>query len=272
MPEKITSLTNTKIKSIVAFRSRPTRQTQELMLVEGVAEMSCAFDTKVVFKEIFICPEIWNPADQGKIQRILRAFEGVVYETTPKVFEKISYGERTEGILGLAVPVLKTLKDLTLRKLPLVVVVERVEKPGNLGAILRTADAVGVDAVMVCDGRTDVFNPNVIRASLGTVFTNTVVSASNQDVAEFLKMGQFKIYASSPQASLIYTQVDWTAPSAVVVGSEQEGLSDFWLKHATQTIKIPMNGKIDSLNVSVSTAVVLYEALRQRSVQIVGSK
>jgi TrmH family RNA methyltransferase len=134
-----------------------------------------------------------------------------------------------------------------------------------LGAILRTCDAAGVDAVIVCDGRTDIFNPNVIRASLGTVFTNTVVAVSKEEAVLFLREKNIKVYATSPQASLIYTGVNWKESSAIVVGSEQEGVSDFWMSQPNCPIRIPMKGKIDSLNVSASTAIVLYEALRQRA-------
>ena len=186
-------------------------------------------------------------------------------EVSAKVLEKLAYGERHEGIIAVIKTPLLSLKDLKLSKEPLVVVLESLEKPGNLGAVLRTCDGVGVEAVLVCDPKTDVYNPNVIRSSTGTIFSIPVVCGSSSEISSFLKSKKIKICASTPAATKSYTQADFKGAWALVLGSESEGLSDFWLKLADLTVKIPMNGLADSLNVSISAAVILYEALRQRS-------
>jgi TrmH family RNA methyltransferase len=184
-----------------------------------------------------------------------------------KVMERLAYGDRHEGMVVLAKTPVLTLKDLRLSAQPLVVVLESLEKPGNLGAVLRTCDGAGVEAVLVCDPKTDVYNPNVIRSSTGVIFSIPVVCASPLEILSFLESRRIKICASTPIAQKLYSQVNFKGAWAVILGSETIGLSDFWLRRADLKIKIPMNGKADSLNVSISAAIILYEALRQRQMK-----
>ena len=180
------------------------------------------------------------------------------------VFEKISYRENPDGWLAVFPIPKSSLENLKLGASPLLIVAEAVEKPGNLGAILRTADAAGVDALLVCDPRVDLYNPNVVRASRGALFTVPSVEAKNADVLAFLRKHGIKILAATPQAEAEYTRQDLRGPLAVAVGTEDEGLTDFWLKEADIKVKILMRGKANSLNVSVATALIIYEAIRQR--------
>ena len=182
------------------------------------------------------------------------------------VFEKISYRENPDGWLGVFPTPKISIDDLKLSSSPLIIVAESVEKPGNLGAILRTADAAHVDALIVSDPRTDIYNPNVVRASRGTLFTVPTVEASNQDTLTFLRRNGIKILAATPQAVSVYTDQNMREPLAVAVGTEDQGLTDFWMKEADIQVKIPMLGKVNSLNVSIATALIVYEAVRQRSV------
>ena len=180
------------------------------------------------------------------------------------VFEKMTFGHRHEGVLGVCLQPKKSLKDIQFSKKPFLVAVESVEKPGNLGAILRTADAVGVDGLIVCDPVTDIYNPNVIRSSLGAIFSVCVVPATKEEALKFFKLNKVTICATLPQADKCYSSVDLNVPLALVMGSEEKGLSEFWQKNSDMAVYIPMKGKVDSLNVSVSAAVVLYETIRQR--------
>ncbi len=237
-----------------------------LTIVEGVREIARALEGGVTFHVLYICREsIGNSEVASALIKELDAHKIPVYETTQSVFSKISYGDRSEGVLAICAPKPRLFKDLSLKPSPLFAIVESVEKPGNLGAILRTCDGAGVDGVIVCDERTDMYNPNVIRASLGTVFSINVVVSSNEEAFEFLKSKSIKICATLPRAETVYTKTDLTGALAVVVGSEQSGLTDFWVQHADLTVKIPMQGRADSLNVSASAAILLYETIRQRS-------
>jgi TrmH family RNA methyltransferase len=177
----------------------------------------------------------------------------------------MSHREGPDGWLGVFPIPQRSLDDLKLGESPLVIIAESVEKPGNLGAILRTADAAGVDALLVCDPRVDLWNPNVIRASRGAVFAVPTVEVDNASALAWLKSKGMQVLAATPSAEMSYTAVDLTRPSAIAVGTEDDGLSDFWLSNADLKVLIPMLGKVNSLNVSVSTALITYEALRQRS-------
>jgi TrmH family RNA methyltransferase len=264
--DKITSLTNLKIKHVVQLRNRKQRVEDGLTIVEGARELARAFEGGVTFHELYVCRELIGDSEAVHtfIQE-LHSYKIPVYETTPTVFAKISYGDRSEGLLAVCAPKLFSFQDLFWKTSPLLVIVERVEKPGNLGAILRTCDAAGVDGVVICDGRTDIYNPNVIRASLGTVFSVKTVVSSNAEAVAFLRSKNIKICATSPQAKTVYVKEKLTDALAIVVGSEQDGLTDFWTQHADLKVKIPMHGQADSLNVSASTAILLYETIRQRS-------
>jgi TrmH family RNA methyltransferase len=185
-------------------------------------------------------------------------------EVTESVYRSVAYRESTEGILATVKLKSHTLADLTLQPNSLILVIEAVEKPGNLGAMLRTADAAGVDAVIICDNKTDLYNANVIRSSVGTIFTNSVAVGSAEETISFLKINNIVILAATPEAETLYTKQNMTTAVAVVVGAEAEGLSFTWKNAATENVCIPMLGQIDSLNVSVSAALLLYEAVRQR--------
>jgi TrmH family RNA methyltransferase len=191
--------------------------------------------------------------------------QGTLHETSPKVFSRMAYGDKEEGIIALANIRHKTLADLRPGKMPLLLVLEGIEKPGNVGAILRTAGAVGVDGVILTEGATDLYNPNTIRASLGAVFSVDAVASDNQKTYDFLNKHKIPVIAATPQAKKNYLQADLRGALALVMGSEEAGLSPFWLKHADTSVLIPMNAAVDSLNVSTSAAILLYEIIRQRS-------
>ncbi|HEU0291178.1 MAG TPA: RNA methyltransferase [Anaerolineales bacterium] len=254
----ITSLQNPRVKHIVKLRDdKKTRREDDLMLVEGYDEIQLALSAGHKPQTLLSSPEL-----------ISRQISGVLAETltvSRAVFEKMSYRENPDGWLAVfPIPYL-SLEDLTLRDTPLVIVAESIEKPGNLGAILRTADAAQVDAVLLCDPRVDLWNPNVVRASRGAVFSVPVVQGDNASALEWLKSRKMRILAATPSAEMLYTDVDLREPIAIAVGTEDDGLTDFWLSNADVKVGIPMMGKANSLNVSVSTALIVYEAVRQRS-------
>jgi len=264
MPHKVSSLTNPKIKNVVRLRERRHREKSGLTIVEGNREIERVLEAGVGMKELYICPEFLAKHFKGDFLRRVSSGDVEVTEVTKEVFAKISYGDRHEGALAVCEFWQHPLYDVTLSVRPLLVIVEAVEKPGNLGAILRTCDGVGVDGVIVCDPKTDIYNPNVIRASLGSIFSLKVVASTNDETMHFLKEKNIKIYATMPDAKKDYTDVNLRDAAAIVVGSEAKGLSDFWSQHADYHVRIPMRGKADSLNVSASTAILLYEAVRQR--------
>lgn len=258
--EKITSKDNPKIKEIVKLKSSAKeRGLRGLIVVEGYRELSLALEAKLNLDSLFFCPEFFKGKPLFKIA------SNNLYELTPNIFEKISYRENPDGVLALISLTPLSLNKIRLSNSPLIIVLEAVEKPGNLGAILRTADASGVDTVLISDPKTDIYNPNVIRASQGTVFTTQVATGSKDEIQEFLKSSGVSLIATTPEAEKIYTEIDYKLPTAILMGTEDTGLSDAWLKVSDEQVKIPMHGKIDSLNVSVSTAILVYEALRQRS-------
>ena len=257
--EKITSFQNILVKQTQALRESRERRERGLTIIDGPREILRAFEAGITFDKAFYVI--------GQHDALLKKLAGKkieIIEVADKVMEKLAYGERHEGILAIVRTPVLSLKDLKLSANPLVVVLESLEKPGNLGAILRTCDGVGVEAVIVCDPKTDIYNPNVIRSSTGVIFSIPVVCASSEDIILFLKSKQIKICASAPEAKKLYTHIDYKGAWALVMGSEDKGLSDLWLNAADATIRIPMKGRADSLNVSISTAIILYEALRQR--------
>ena len=263
--EKITSVKNVGINEALALRERKARDAAGLTIIDGIREVEAALQAGIVIQKIYMCPELMERKQVSALLTKISKLKIQILETSRPVFEKIAFGERLEGMIALARQPHRSLDDLALGPNPLLIVVEGVEKPGNLGAILRTCDAAGVDGLVVCDGRTDVYNPNVIRASLGAVFSVKTLQSSNEALLSFLKKNNISICAASPQAALPYTKVDFKKPTAVIVGSEHEGLNPFWLRHADGAMKIPMFGKVDSLNLSATAAVVIYEVLRQRN-------
>ena len=257
--DKITSMQNILIKKAQALREARERREQGMTIIDGAREIKRAFEAGIILDKVFYVKE-----RQEALLKQLRPKKIDFVEVSGKVMEKLAYGDRHEGIIAIAKTSHLALKDLKLSDQPLIVVLESLEKPGNLGAILRTCDGVGVEAVLVGDPKTDVYNPNVIRSSTGVVFSIPVVCAVSSDISLFLKSRKIKICASTPLAPKLYTRTDFKGAWALVLGSEDEGLSDFWLRQADLTVKIPMNGRADSLNVSISAAIILYEALRQR--------
>lgn len=258
MTLKIESLDNSKIKNLVKLRlSSRERKEQGLFLIEGHREISLALKAGVEIENLIYSPDY--------IKRELAIDEGKIIEVSKKVFDKVSYRENPDGFLAVARIKKLKLEKIKLSQRPLIVVLEAVEKPGNLGAILRTADAMAADAVIINDPKTDIYNPNVIRASQGAIFTVSTVLSSIDETIKFFKDQGIKILATTPEATKEYTAVDYRSGCAVIMGAEDKGLSAEWLNLAEEKIKITMRGKTDSLNVSVSAAVILFEAIRQRN-------
>lgn len=265
MPE-ITSLQNPRVKYVVKLRDdRRQRQREGVTLVEGAYEMELALASGMRPLEVFYCPELAG----GKAVPGLDPSTGSGQYLAPvtvsrAVFEKMSHREGPDGWLAVFPLPRRSLDRLALSPSPLLVLAQSVEKPGNLGAILRSADAAGVDGLLVCDPRVDLYNPNAIRASRGTLFTVPAVETTSAEAIAWLRGRGIRILAATPQAETLHFEADLRGPLCIAVGAEDEGLSDFWLQNADLQVKIPMAGKVNSLNVSASTAILLYEAVRQR--------
>lgn len=256
----ITSTQNPKIKSLLALEKPRERRKQQLFIIEGAKEVRMAMEAGYRIGNIFFCEEILDKKESGDLLQQ----DKLLIPVSKEVFDKIAIRESTGGILAVAEHKTHRLQDIKLRSNPLLLILEAVEKPGNLGAILRTADAAGVDAVIICDPQTDFYNPNVIRSSVGCVFTKQIASATSEETINWLKQHQINIYCTYLKASKPYHQTDFSKPCAVVMGTEATGLSDTWIQNSTANIIIPMQGKIDSMNVSNAAAVVVFEARRQR--------
>jgi len=265
MPTKITSLSNPKVKRVLQLRKSAQRKDEGLTIIEGTREVAAALDARIRIDELYVLESKKRNASIRKIVEACEKAKVAVYEASESVFEKISYGEQRDGIIAIGKPCTNSLSSLKVSAQSLFVIVEEVEKPGNVGAILRTCDAAGVNAVLFCNPKTDLYNPNVIRASLGAVFSVPAIVASCDEIFMFLKSHKIKICASLPQADMLYTQADYKNAVAIVVGSEDDGLTQFWQDKADMRVRIPMKGKMDSLNVSTATGILLYEAIRQRN-------
>ena len=261
---KITSLQNQSIKRVVKLRDSRTRRESGLIIVEGLRELTMAKNTGICFEELFFCPEFISDRNKNKYIKEISDKGTAVLEVTDKIFEKIAFGHRHEGMLGICRQPKRTLDNLEYKKDSLFVVVENIEKPGNLGAIVRTCDGAGIDGVIVCDRSTDIYNPNVIRSSIGTIFCVKVIQSSNQRALTFLKSRKCTIYTTSPYASTPYSQIQFKGACAIVLGSEKKGVSNFWIDNSDIKVAIPMSGQADSLNVSTTAAIVIFEAVRQR--------
>jgi len=227
------------------------------MLVEGHDELTLALSSGLKPQTLLTAPEL--------VSRFIDIPAAEVTTVTRAVFEKISYRDNPDGWLGIFPIPKTTLAELKLSASPFVIVAESVEKPGNLGAILRTADAAHIDALLVCDPRVDLWNPNVIRASRGTVFTVPTVEVDSPNALAWLRLRKMRVLAATPSAEVLYTDIDLTQPIALAVGTEDEGLTDFWMQNADIQVKIPMLGEVNSLNVSIATALITYESVRQRN-------
>ena len=255
MEERISSAQNPKVKRLLALQEKSSlRRETGLFVVEGRREIERCVASGFTVDTLFVCPEIAGDF----------AAAGKVFTLSRGVYEKVAYRGGTEGVMAEVKARHLSLENLQLPENPLVVVMESVEKPGNLGAVLRSADAAGADAVILCDPLTDLYNPNLIRASLGGIFTNLVVAAPGEEVISWLKAHGIRILTAQLQDSLPYYDTPMTGPTALVMGTESTGLTDPWRKAADAHIRIPMLGRLDSLNVSVSAAILLFEAVRQR--------
>lgn len=264
----LSSLQNPRIKEAIGLRERSHRNATGLFIVEGYRELLRAIDGKQAIESLFFCPSLFLGSNEWALIERLKLQGARLFECADKVFHKLSYRDRPDGLLAIAKQQPLTLERLeekiALEQNPFLVVAEAIEKPGNLGTILRSSDAVGVDGLIVCDRCTDVFNPNVVRASVGTLFTVPVVEAAGLETLHWLKKRGIQILAATPSAEREYTAVDMSGPLAIAVGTEQLGLSELWMKEADIQVRIPMCGVADSLNVAMATTLLLYEALRQR--------
>lgn len=264
---EITSAQNPKIKEVTALIEKSKeRRNQGLFVVEGIREVTACITNGYTIKSIFCNSAIITPE---KIEALFPTNSPIpqCFFLSQNAYAKIAYRENTEGIVAVVEEKKLKLQDIQLGKKwdhPLILIMESVEKPGNLGALLRTADACGIDAVLVCDPLTDLYNPNLIRSSLGGIFTNQVVACSNQEALEWLQEHKINILTAQLQDSQWYYQTNMVQPTAIVMGTESTGLTNFWRNASNAKIKIPMLGELDSLNVSVSAAVLCYEAVRQR--------
>ncbi len=261
----ITSPHNPHVKEAARLRDRRHRAKQGRILIDGVRELHLAMRAGVRLVEVFLCEALCSGDDSRRLLMELAQSGGEVLHVNEKVFQKLAFGQRAEGMLGVAETPRSTLSSLALGENGLVAVLEGVEKPGNVGAVLRSADAAGVSAVVIADGRTDLYNPNAIRASLGTIFTVPLAEATGNDVRDWLREQKCSMVAARVDGALPYTAVDYRGPTAIVLGSEAAGLSPLWSGPDVQAVRLPMLGAADSLNVSVTAAVLFYEALRQRS-------
>jgi TrmH family RNA methyltransferase len=267
MATTISSTHNERVRALQRLQKRAERDRLRLTLVEGAREAQRALSAGVIPVEAWVCMPLLAPESAAALEQ-LRQFDGQrrthLFEVSPELFARLVIREESGGIL-LVVPYLnRSLLELPLGNPAFVAVVEGVEKPGNLGAILRTADAAGVDAIIVNRGATDIHNPNVIRASLGGLFTVPICEASTEETIRLLRERGITTIVATPDAGLSYTAVNMTDPVAIVLGAEAEGLSDEWLQAADQTVRIPMVGVVDSLNLASSAALLLYEVVRQR--------
>ena len=259
--DKIVSLQNSQVKQIVRLRERRERDESDLFLIEGYRELKRAVDAGRSIQSIFYCPEFFLGENETEL---LKKSSAEPILCSKEVFAKISYRDRPDGLLGVARQTHLRLMDLKLSANPFLVIAESIEKPGNLGTILRSCDAAGVDALIVCDPTTDIHNPNVVRSSVGTLFTLPVLEADGEETLNFLRQHKIRIAAATPHAKESFTAADLTGPIAIAVGTEQYGLSENWMKSADCQVRIPMRGIADSLNVASATTLFLYEVLRQR--------
>ena len=263
--QKIASLQNPRVKQVVKLSKRSARDESGLLLVEGYRELKRALENRWTPAALYYCPALFLGENEPALIELCRSTGAELCECSEAVFSKMAYRDRPEGLLAVGPQVRATLQDLRLpAAAPLLIVAEAIEKPGNLGTILRSADAAGVHGVIVCDQCTDINNPNVVRASIGTLFALPVVEATSDEALEWLRARKIQVVAATPHAKVEHTDADLKAGTAIVVGSEQYGLSERWMKEADLQVRIPMLGQADSLNVAAATTILLYEAVRQR--------
>ncbi len=264
-PEAITSTTNPRVKALVRLRDRRERDRTGTFLVEGYRELSRAVEAGVALRTVYTCPALHLGPNEPELLGAAEAAGAEILELAEAPFRKASYRDRPEGLLAVAEQFDVGLDGLDLAGDALVLVVESIEKPGNLGTMLRTADAAGATGVVVCDPTTDPFNPNVVRASIGTLFAVPLAVADTKEAIRVLREEGVRTVATTPDTSMPHWEADLRGPAALVIGSEQYGLSDAWLGGADEKVRIPMAGRADSLNAAMAAGIVLFEAVRQRS-------
>ena len=261
---KLTSLQNPKIKYLSKLINRRTRDKTGKTLLEGYRLITRALEADYPIEECYFCPPLFLGKNENQLINELKSQNIQVIEVTEQIFKKIAYRDRPEGLIALT-PIKKhLLNDMPLIKNGLYLVVEAIEKPGNLGSILRSADAAGASGLIICNKCTDLYNPNVLRASTGAVFFVPIAECSSEDAHTWLKKNNIKTLAATPHTKTSYAEINMTESIAIITGTEQYGLSDYWLKNADIEVLIPMCGKIDSLNVAIATSILLFEASRQR--------
>lgn len=260
--KQITSAQNPYIKSLVQLQEKAkSRKQSGTFLIEGMREIELAIKGKYEIETILFLPELVSEAQLKKFVSS-SAVENI--EISKEVYQKLAYRDTTEGILAVAKTKSLQLSDIKLPENPLILIMEAIEKPGNIGAVLRTCDAAKVDAVIIANPKTDLYNPNIVRSSVGCLFTNQIATGSTEEVIEFLIKNKVNFYSATLQNSTSYHTQNYTTPTALVVGTEATGLTELWREKATQNIIIPMQGEIDSMNVSVAAAILIFEAKRQR--------
>ena len=265
MYKHISSIQNPLVKEIVQLQEKSrVRKKKWLFIIEGLREISLALIGNYQIQTIWICEEIISI--ENVIHKLEPSEQIEIITISKEVYHKISHRKTTEGIIATAKTKEFDLSNLKLPKNPLILIAEAPEKPGNIGALLRTADAANLDAVIIANPKTDLYNPNIIRSSVGCVFTTNIATGNTTDIIDFLKQKSIHSYAAAlKEESVNYTDIDFKDASAIIVGTESTGLSNDWLNNATKKIIIPMHGEIDSLNVSVSAAILIFEAKRQRN-------
>jgi len=265
-PDPITSAQNPRIKNLLKLQQKSSeRREQGLTIIEGYRELTIAHGAGVPITALFVCTELASAAQLRELRALLGQGPAEWFEVSKAVFEKVAYREGSDGVLALVRAPRLTLESLKLPAAPLLLVLESVEKPGNLGAILRTADAAQATAVIVCDPRTDLYNPNAIRSSIGCSFTVPTVATTRAELLGWCRQHGIRTYAAALTTHAVpYTTCDFRGPTALVMGTEADGLTPELMQACDQTIIIPMRGAIDSLNVSTATAILTFEAVRQR--------
>ena len=261
---ELTSLQNPKVKRAFALRDRRERDREGVTILEGYRELTRAHAAGIPIRETFYCREMFVGENNDALLDTLRDAGSAIYECSANVLRKIAYRARPEGLIAIAEMKRKGLDEIPAKPDGLYLVAETIEKPGNLGSILRSADAVGATAVIVCNKQTDIFNPNVIRASTGAIFSMPLAETTSEEALAWLRKLGIKTLAATPHTHLYHTDVDMKQGVAIVVGAEQYGLSDYWMNSADLQVLIPMLGKMDSLNVATAATILLYEAARQR--------
>ncbi|MFA6815285.1 MAG: RNA methyltransferase [Lentisphaeria bacterium] len=263
--EVISSLQNPKVKQVVKWRDRGPRDRDQVILLEGYRALVRALAGGYPITEVFICRTMFQGKNEDALLKQLSDQGAQIYSVAPPAFAKMAYRDRPEGLLGVGPQFHHGLDEFDMTKAaPFYLIAEQIEKPGNLGTMMRSADAANVDGLILCDSKTDLFNPNVVRASTGNLFTLPIAEATSVETVAWLKKNKIQIVSASPHADSLYTDVDLTGPIAVVVGAEQYGLTDLWMKQSDINVRLPMLGEADSLNVATATALLLFEGVRQR--------